>query len=86
MRARYLGERDDFAAWGIRFPRGVFVKVSDAHAQKKIAGNSHFEVEVLDAEDVEFTETVRTTVEAQEVPQPVIATEERQKRPYNKRK
>lgn len=57
FRAKYLGDHDRFSAWGIRFPRGVFVPVTDPHAQAKISGNSHFEVEQSDAEDVEFTET-----------------------------
>jgi hypothetical protein len=58
MRARYLGNLDNFAAFGIHFPRGVFVEVSDTHAQSKIRNNNHYEVEREDIEDVEFTETV----------------------------
>lgn len=71
VRARYLGDHDKFSAWGIRFPRGIFVPVSDAHAQKKIAGNRHFEIENSDAEEVEFVETVKT--ECQEVAEPAQA-------------
>ena len=65
MRARYLGDHDNFAAWGIPFPRGVFVEVSDAHAQKKIAGNSHFEIEQSDAEDVDFKMVESCTLPAE---------------------
>lgn len=62
MRARYLGDHSSIALFGIQFPKGVFVPVDDAHAKKKIAGNSHFEVENVDAEDVEFTEVIHDEV------------------------
>lgn len=61
MRARYLGDHAEITLWELTFPRGVFVSVEDPHAQMKIAGNSHFEVEVTDAEDVEFVETPKRT-------------------------
>lgn len=64
MRARYLGDHSNFTSWGIPFPRGVFVEVGDPHAQKKIAGNNHFEVENSDAEDVVFTEMPKPVIEA----------------------
>lgn len=102
FRAKYLGDHDNFSAWGIRFPLGVFVPVSDEHAQKKISTNSHFEVENSDAEDVAFVETLKAEFVAEEsapvdIPQDMaVATEpevevaetqsERQKRPYNRRK
>jgi hypothetical protein len=75
MRARYLGDHDNFTAWEIRFPRGVFVRIDAPAVQAKIAGNSHFEVEQIDAEDVEFVETPKAAQEP-----------ERTKRPYNRRK
>lgn len=95
FRAKYLGDHNDFSAWGIRFPRGVFVPVDDPHAQAKISANCHFEVEKSDAEDVEFTETLKqdfaqpeASIEVEPVAEPEAAPviEERQKRPYNRRK
>ena len=59
MRARYLGDHDNLTAWGIRFPRGIFVRVDDKAAQQKIASNQHFEVENVDADEVQFVEHVR---------------------------
>lgn len=56
MRARYLGDHVDMRAFGISFPRGVYVEVTDTHAQTKIRGNNHFEVESDDIETVEFKE------------------------------
>lgn len=79
MRARYLGDHGNFTSWGISFPKGVFVRIDDPAVQAKIAGNSHFEVEKIDAEDVEFVETPRAEPEAVQQP-------ERTKRPYNRRK
>jgi hypothetical protein len=117
MRARYLGDHSEFSAWGIQFPRGVFVKIDDPHAQKKISANSHFEVENSDAEEVEFVEVPRSTLAganpAEDAPAVETATyedetaatglaplpeqspdeqenaeqsQERQKRPYNRKK
>lgn len=59
MRARYLGDHDSVTLFGIHFPKGVFVDVDDAHAQRKVAGNSHFEVEKIQAETVEFREVAK---------------------------
>lgn len=59
MRARYLGDHDSVTLFGIDFPKGVFVSVEGAHAQKKIGNNGHFEVERTEAESVEFVETPR---------------------------
>jgi hypothetical protein len=80
MRARYLGDHDNFTAWELRFPRGVFVRIDDPAVQAKIRGNNHFEVEQIDADDVEFIETPRAVApEAAQEP-------ERTKRQYNRRK
>lgn len=48
MRAfTYLGDRESVTLWGIHFPCGVAVSVSDPHALRKLAGNGHFR-EVFD--------------------------------------
>lgn len=89
FRAKYLGDHSNFAAWGIHFPRGVYVPVNDEAAQKKISANCHFEVESIDAEDVEFVETVKDEFAGaqQEAEMHGEGTPvERQKRPYNRRK
>jgi hypothetical protein len=93
MRARYLGDHDNFTAWEIRFPRGVFVPVTDPHAQGKIKNNREFEVENSDAEEVEFVETQRSefasallSVENAAASASIAAESSRQKRPYNRRK
>lgn len=38
----YLGDRDTVTQWGIVFPHGVAVSVSDAAAVAKLAGNPDF--------------------------------------------
>ena len=38
----YLGDHAATTLWGIQFPRGVAVAVSDPHAIRKLEGNSHF--------------------------------------------
>lgn len=62
----YLGDRDTVTMWGIDFPRGVAVSVSDAPVIAKLAGNPDFSetvggVEVLpaSAQAPAPTETVR---------------------------
>ena len=59
MRARYLGDHSNMTSWGINFPRGVFVRIDNEAAKRKIPNNSHFEVENSDAEDVVFVEEVK---------------------------
>lgn len=52
MRAfSYIGDHDSTTLWGITFPRGVAVSVSDAHALRKLSGNNHF-AEVFDGVEV----------------------------------
>ena len=96
MRARYIGDHAETTLWGLRFPRGVFISVDDPHAQMKLAGNREFEVETIDAEEVEFVEALRERVadvpqvseESQAAPVEAESAQpiERQKRPYNRRK
>lgn len=47
----YIGEEQGTDAFGLLFPAGVAVEVSDAHAIKKLRGNRYF-VEVFDGVQV----------------------------------
>lgn len=54
MHFAYIGEGEETDAFGLRFPRGASVEVTDAHAVKKLSNNAQFVavfdgVEVLDA-------------------------------------
>lgn len=50
-RFAYLGDHASVTLWGIDFPQGVAVAVEDAHALRKLEGNSHF-AEVFDGVEV----------------------------------
>jgi hypothetical protein len=47
----YLGDHESVTLWGITFPQGVAVSVSDEHAIGKLRGNNHFS-EVVDGAEV----------------------------------
>jgi hypothetical protein len=47
----YLGDHEAVTLWGIEFPQGVAVSVSDEQAIGKLRGNSHFS-EVFDGVEV----------------------------------
>lgn len=38
----YIGDEPSVFAFGLTFPRGAFVEVTDAHALKKLANHPHF--------------------------------------------
>jgi hypothetical protein len=38
----YIGDEPSVFAFGLTFPKGVFVEVTDAHALKKLPNHSHF--------------------------------------------
>jgi hypothetical protein len=51
----FIGDELETVAFGLRFPRGEAVEVTDAHAVKKLTNNQYFAqvfqgVEVLEAE------------------------------------
>lgn len=51
----YIGARDETTVFGLSFPRGVAVEVSDSHAIAKLSNNANFSavvdgVEVMQAE------------------------------------
>ena len=53
MRFTYIGDELETVAFGLRFPRGVGVEVTDPHAVRKLTNNRFFAavfdgVEVLD--------------------------------------
>lgn len=53
MKAKFIGDPsqpderlpDNTRAFGIDFPRDKFVEVKDEAAQRKVVGNSHFEIQ-----------------------------------------
>lgn len=47
----YIGEEEETDAFGLRFPRGVPVEVTDAHAVRKLRWNVHFS-EVIEGVEV----------------------------------
>lgn len=38
----FIGEEQETTAFGLRFPRGVGVEVTDAHAVRKLTNNQYF--------------------------------------------
>lgn len=61
IRARYTGDVQNFSAFGIEFPEGEFVEVTNTKIAAKLKCNSHFEVKEGEFEDVQFTETKKTS-------------------------
>lgn len=47
----YIGDHEGTEVFGLRFPRGTAVEVSDPHAVMKLRNNSHFS-EVFDGVEV----------------------------------
>jgi len=44
MKATYIGEEIAVSLFGLIFPRGQAVEVTDEHAAKKLANNPQFQV------------------------------------------
>lgn len=42
MKFTFIGEEQENVAFGLRFPRGVGVEVTDAHAVRKLTNNRFF--------------------------------------------
>jgi hypothetical protein len=51
MKFAYVGGDEETTAFGLRFPRGVGVEVTDAHAIRKLSNNPHFST-VVDGVEV----------------------------------
>lgn len=51
MQFAFIGEEQETTAFGLRFPRGVGVEVTDPHAVRKLT-NSRFFASVVDGVEV----------------------------------
>ena len=51
MHFTYIGEESETTAFGLRFPHGVGVEVTDAHAVRKLTNNPYF-ASVVDGVEV----------------------------------
>lgn len=45
MKYAYLGDHESVSLYGVHFPVGVFVEVTNETLLRKLAGNTHFEAE-----------------------------------------
>lgn len=48
MKYAYLGDRESVDLYGVHFPVGVFVEVTNETLLRKLAGNNHFAAGIVE--------------------------------------